>query len=287
MPERSDPDGPTPDGERLRGKVALVTGGAGGFGRAVTRGLVERGAQVALCDIDEARTTEAAAEFGALPVTLDVRDRAAHRRAVATVEEHFGGLDITFLNAGVTSGMTGADPLDDDGYRRIMGINVDGVVYGADAALPALRRRGGGTIVATASMAGLVSMPGDPYYTLTKAAVVGYVRSLGPELAREGIRVHALCPGFADTAIIDPLREAFAANDFPLLRPEDVAAAFFQALDSPDSGVAWLIQAGVTPSPFRFRGVPAARHADGRGHGVPADLDPHGDTRIATTLEDN
>lgn len=265
----------------LEGKVAIVTGGAGGFGGAVARGLLERGAQVVLCDVDPDRTNAAAADLGVLPFAYDVRDPEGHRAAVAAAEAEYGGVDIAFLNAGITSGMTGSDPLDLDGYRRIMGINVDGVVFGADAVVPAMRRRGGGTIVATASLAGLVSMPGDPYYTLTKTAVVGYVRALGPELAPENIRVHCLCPGFADTAMINSMRGSFQAVNFPILSTEDVAGAFFDALRSEDSGQAWLIQPGITPAPFKFRGVPSAKHADGTGAAVPTQLDPHGETRIA------
>ncbi|MEO6955592.1 MAG: SDR family NAD(P)-dependent oxidoreductase [Antricoccus sp.] len=258
----------------LHGKVALVTGGAGGLGRAATAALIERGAQVALCDIDQERTEAAAGELGAVPFTLDVTDFEANHRVVKAVEEHFGGLDIAFLNAGIANHMKGAEALDVRKYRQIMSINLDGVVFGVDAAVPALMRRGGGTLVATASLAGLVSMPGDPYYTLTKAGVVGYVRALGPELARQGIRVHALCPGFADTAIIDNIRDHFEKANFPVIRPAVVADTLLRAIASTDSGDAWLIQAGIEPSPYRFRGVPAAKHDDGTAAGVPRDLDP-------------
>lgn len=258
----------------LNGKVAFVTGGAGGFGRAITQILLENGAQVALCDIDEDRTQAAAKELGAVGFTLDVSDFEANHKVVADIEAHFGGLDIAFLNAGISGGLRGADALDLDGYRRIMGINLDGVVYGTDAVLPALRKRGGGCIVATASMAGLVAPPGNPFYALTKAAVIGYVRSLGVELAHDGIRMHALCPGFADTPIINRMRDNFEKANFPIIEPRTVAETFIEAVKSPDSGLAWLIQAGVEPAPFKFRGVPAARHADGTRAGVPTSVNP-------------
>ena len=263
-----------PTATNLDGKVALVTGGAGGFGRAVTQILLENGAQVALCDLDDERTQQAAKELGAVGFTLDVMDYDAHHKVVAAVDEHFGGLDIVFLNAGIADNIGGAEPLDLQRYRRITGINLDGVVFGADAAIPAMRKRGGGTIVATASLAGLVSMPGDPYYTMTKAAVVGYVRALGPEMVRENIRVHALCPGFADTAIIDNMRQHFEKANFPVIKPRTVAETFMKAVNSQESGIAWLIQAGIESAPFKFRGVPAARHDDGTRAGVPTDLDP-------------
>ena len=88
-----------------------------------------------------------------------------------------------------------------------MGANLDGVVFGTHAALPALRARGGGAIVATASLAGLTGVAYDPLYAANKHAVVGLVRSLGPLLAEEGIRFNAVCPGFAESAIIEPIRD--------------------------------------------------------------------------------
>lgn len=258
----------------LEGKVALVTGGAGGFGRAVTAILIEHGASVALTDVDEARTKAAAEELGAVPFTLDVTDWDANLATVAAIEDHFGGLDIAFLNAGIGLGWGVSDEFNLADYRRIMSINLDGVAFGTQAVVPAMRKRGGGNIVATASMAGIVSMPGDPYYTMTKAGVVGYVRGAGPELARENIKLHGLCPGFADTPIIDGMREKFEKADFPIISPRTVAETFLRAATSQESGVNWLIQAGIEPAPFKFRGVPAARKPDGTPYGVPRDLDP-------------
>lgn len=258
----------------LEGKVAFVTGGAGGFGRAVTEILVEHGASVALTDVDESRTKAAADELGAVPFTLDVTDYDANLATVAAIEDHFGGLDIAFLNAGIGLAWGVTDEFNLADYRRIMGINLDGVAFGTQAVVPAMRRRGGGHIVATASMAGLVSMPGDPYYTMTKAGVVGYVRGAGPELARENIKLNGLCPGFADTPIIDTMRDKFEKADFPIISPRTVAETFLKAATSNESGVNWLIQAGIEPAPFKFRGVPAARKPDGTPYGVPKDLDP-------------
>ena len=101
-------------------------------------------------------------------------------------------------------------------YRRAMGVNLDGVVFGVHAVLPALRARGGGAIVATASLAGLTAVPFDPIYAANKHGVVGLVRSLGFGLPDEGIRVNAVCPGFAESKIIDPIREALGSR-----RPAD------------------------------------------------------------------
>ncbi len=252
----------------LTGKVAMVTGGAGGFGRAGAAILLEHGARVALCDIDADATAAAAAELGAEPVIMDVSDYEANVRTVSEIEQRFGGLDIAFLNAGI--GLhRGLAEFDLGLYRKIMGVNVDGVAFGTQAAIPALRRRGGGHIVVTASLGGLVAMTGDPYYALTKAGVIGYVRSAALELAKENITVHALCPGFADTGIIDQLRDSFARVDYPIIDTRVVAETLLRAVSSEEAGVVWLIQAGWDPEPYAFRGVPGARRPDGTPFRVP------------------
>jgi NAD(P)-dependent dehydrogenase (short-subunit alcohol dehydrogenase family) len=150
-------------------------------------------------------------------------------------------------------------------------VNVDGVVFGIDAALPALRASGGGSVVVTASLAGLVPMPSDPLYTLTKTAVVGYVRALAEPLAADGVRINALCPGFTDTTILGVAKAVFDAASFPLLDPDDVAAAFMAILDTGRSGEAWFVQPGREASPYRFRGVPGPVLPDG-GTAAPPEL---------------
>lgn len=122
------------------------------------------------------------------------------------------------------------DALDVARYRKLVGVNVDHVVYGLCAAVPALRRQGGGKIVITASLAGLAAMPADPLYTLTKHAVVGYARAAGKALAGDGITVSALCPGFVDTLLLGAAKEEFDAVSFPLLTPSDIADALESVL---------------------------------------------------------
>ena len=131
---------------------------------------------------------------------------------VALAVERLGGLDLAYLNAGVATGCGVGEDFDLERYRRAMGVNLDGVVFGMHAVLPALRERGGGAIVATASLAGLTGVPLDPLYAANKHGVVGLVRSLGPALSAEGIRVNAVCPGFAESAIIAPFRDALIAG---------------------------------------------------------------------------
>ncbi|MDN5917847.1 MAG: SDR family oxidoreductase [Pseudonocardia sp.] len=241
----------------LTGKVALVTGGASGIGAAAVQRLAAAGARVAVADRDADGATAVTERFGGLALPGDVTDPAAMPAAVAATEERFGRLDVVLLNAGITSGQSGITDLDVEAYRRIMGVNVDHIVFGLNAAVPALRRAGGGQVVATASLAGLVALPGDALYTATKHAVVGYVRSAAPTLAPEGIRINAVCPGFADTPLIANAKSQF--GEFPLLTADDVANAVEQIIERGEPGECWFVQPGRDPAPYGFRGVPGPK----------------------------
>lgn len=242
----------------LGGRVALVTGGAGGIGSATARALAAAGARVAVSDIDPAGA-ETAAEVGGIFVVADVADADANRVLVERVCRELGGLDLVHLNAGVASGIGLGDDFDLDRYRRVMGINLDGVVFGTVAALPALRERGGGAIVATASLAGLTAVPFDPLYAANKHAVVGLARALGPGLAAESIRFNAVCPGFAESSIIAPFRDALVDSGTPIIPAEEVAGAVLELFAGETSGECWYVQAGRPAEPFRFRNVPGPR----------------------------
>ncbi|MCW2898825.1 MAG: dehydrogenase [Streptosporangiaceae bacterium] len=245
--------------DSYQGKVALITGGANGIGAAVARRLTGLGVRMVIADVDEDRGAALAAELGGVFARCDVREPADSRAAVATAVEAFGGLDLAFLNAGVSTGCGFGDDFDVMAYRRAMAINVDGVVFGVQAALPALRARGGGDVIATASMAGLTATPFDPVYGANKAAVVGLVRALGPSAEADGVRVNALCPSFADTDILTPLKAHLQQTGFPILTVRAVVDAFMSILASGDSGQCWHVVPGRTPEPFRFRGVPGPR----------------------------
>lgn len=243
----------------LDGKVAIVTGGAGGLGRATSRALAGAGARVMVADIDERGAQAVAAEVGGEAFLADVSRLEDNHALVTAAVERFGGVDLVHLNAGVATGFGVGEDFDPERYRRAMGINLDGVVFGTHAALPALSDRGGGAIVATASLAGLTGVPSDPLYAANKHAVVGLARSLGPALAQRRVRFNAVCPGFADSAIIDPIRGMLAAQGLPIIPAEAVADAVLALFAGEMTGECWFVQAGREPAPFRFRGIPGPR----------------------------
>jgi NAD(P)-dependent dehydrogenase (short-subunit alcohol dehydrogenase family) len=161
----------------LEGRVALVTGGGSGIGAAVSRRLATEGARVVVADIVASAASSVAEEIGGRGVALDVGDADAWAGLVDGILATEGGLDLAHLNAGVTTGEGDITVLTEAQYRRVMGANLDGVVYGTRAAAGAMKASGGGAIVATASLAGIIAFAPDPIYTLTKHAVVGLVRS--------------------------------------------------------------------------------------------------------------
>ena len=212
-------------------RSALVTGGASGIGAATVAALEQEGTEVQVLD---------------LTTGFDVSDPQAWKQQV-------GAVDLACLNAGVAAGEFSVES-----YRRAVGVNVDGVVFGVDRLAHVMEP--GGSIVVTASLAGLVPMPLDPVYTLTKHAVVGFVRAVAPALEREGLRINAVCPGFADTPIVDAEMRAWIAEQrIPLLQPEQVAAAILHAARSEETGQAWVVQPGREPIRYEFRGVPGPR----------------------------
>ena len=246
----------------LRDRVALVTGGASGLGRATAIALAEAGAEVVIADVDAAGGEQVAARIGGHFVATDVSDLEANRAMVAFALERCGRLDVAHLNAGVTSGCGVGDDFDLAAYRRAIGVNLDGVVFGVHAVLAALRRNDGperGAIVATASLAGLTAVPMEPLYAANKHGVVGLVRSLGPSLALDGIRVNAVCPGFAESAMTAPIRAGLEAAGFELIPAEVVAETVVRLFALDVTGECWFVQQGREPASFQFRNVPGPR----------------------------
>jgi NAD(P)-dependent dehydrogenase (short-subunit alcohol dehydrogenase family) len=252
--------------------VALVTGGASGIGEAMARRLATDHHMVVV-DRDKDRVTAVADDIGGHPVTVDLTETGASAQAVDEAVATYGRLDVVCLNAGRTTGEWDIEKIGFDRYRAVVALNQDAVFSGVSAAVPALRNSGGGVIVATASLGGLVGEPEDPVYCMTKHAVVGLVRSLPPLLAPHNIRIHALCPGYVDTPLLSEHVEMFRNAGFPLLQPDDVAAAATAAIASDSSGGVWVVQPGRAPEPYRFRGVPGPRVEGYEGGAPPGLLD--------------
>lgn len=235
--------------QTLQGRVAMVTGGASGIGRATAQRFVAAGASVVIADLDgggaERTAKELVAQGGAvLACPVDVTDAAQIAEAVAAAESEFGRLDTLSCNAGLASYPVPALDADPDEFGRIFDVNVKGVWLCVRAAVPAMRRAGGGAITITGSVMGERARPGFGAYASSKAAVNHLAKVLALELAADGIRVNCLAPVATDTPMLasflgpdDPerARAAFIAG-IPLGRlaqPEDIAdAAVFLASDA-------------------------------------------------------
>ena len=248
---------------RLSGKVAVVTGGASGFGAGIVDCFLREGAKVLIADVNgPAAEAKAAASPGeALALPTDVTDDAAVRAMVAAAVEHFGALDILVANAGLGQRPTPLDQTSDQEFERQFAVNVKGVFQCCRAVLPQFRCQGSGSIIVTASGIALKPRPNLVVYGATKGAVLALAKGLAMELAPEGFRVNALCPGAGDTPMLAEFmggeasaegRERFRSG-LPLgllIRPEDMGeAALFladEAASSRVTGVALPVDSGRT-----------------------------------------
>jgi NAD(P)-dependent dehydrogenase (short-subunit alcohol dehydrogenase family) len=227
-------------------RTALVTGGASGIGAAIAARLEKDEVEVRVLDLRDG---------------FDVADPHSW--------DDVGPVDLACLNAGVTTGATELVAVSDEAYQRITGANLDGVVFGTRRLAAVMEP--GSAIVVTASLAGLAPNFDDPLYSLTKHAVVGFVRSVAPQLERRGIRICAVAPGFVDTPLLGGARTAFTEAGFPLLLPDEVAQAALRAARDGGAGDVWVVQPGRQPEPFRFPNVPGPRDERGGRVGMPPD----------------
>jgi NAD(P)-dependent dehydrogenase (short-subunit alcohol dehydrogenase family) len=208
-------------------ETALVTGGASGIGRAIVEKLRAEGAEVRVLDLADG---------------FDVSDASAW--------ESVGPVELACLNAGVGTGEGDVRELTDVRYRRILGTNVDGVVFGVRRLARVMPE--GGAIVVTASLAGLTTMVADPIYAGTKHFVVGFVRSVAPQLAERGIRIGAVCPAVVDTPMVAPMREEVLAAGIQLIPPEAIADAVLATARDGATGECWACLPGRPPERFAF-----------------------------------
>jgi NAD(P)-dependent dehydrogenase (short-subunit alcohol dehydrogenase family) len=223
----------------LRGKVGVVTGASAGIGRAAAVALAAEGASVVLADRDAARGEQVVADIvakggEAVFVATDVSDDASVAALLAAVEARFGGLDFAFNNAGIEGSQAATAECTVENWQRTIAVNLTGVWFCMRHEIPLLLRRGGGSIVNCASVAGLVGFTTIPAYVASKHGVVGLTKTAALEYAQQGIRVNAVCPGVIDTEMVErftggqPAAEAAMVEMEPvgrMGRPDEIADA--------------------------------------------------------------
>lgn len=245
---------------RLKDKVAIVTGGASGFGRGIVEAFVEEGARVVVADINGAAAVEVVQSLGsgAVAVEADVTRKSDVQRMASVAVEVFGGLDILVNNAGFTHKNQSLMTVSEDEFDRIYSVNVKSIYLTTLACVPLMEERGGGVIINTASTAGVRPRPGLTWYNGSKGAVITLTKSMAAELAPRKIRVNAINPVIGETGMLEqfmgipdtPENRAKFVSTIPLGRmstPADIAnVALFLAEPSSNfiTGVAIEVDGG-------------------------------------------
>ena len=246
----------------LEGKVAFITGASDGIGEATAKVFAREGAKVAIVDVNDEggqRVVSAIKEAGgeAMYIHADVSQENDVTSAVQQTVDHFGGLDCAFNNAGILGEMELTADYSRESYDRVIAINLTGVWLCVQAELRYMIDHDGGSIVSTASVAGLVGSPMLPAYSAAKHGVVGITQSTAKGYGKDGIRVNAVCPGIIETRLASPLMEDPAATERAMTRqvlgrygkPSEVAEAVAWLSSDAASfvtGIAMPIDAGYT-----------------------------------------
>jgi len=241
---------------KLKGKVAVITGGASGIGEFTARAMVNEGAKVVIADMNDELGFKLVKELNenAIYVHVNVTNEADTEKMIATAVSTYGKIDILVNNAGIGSLSPTADQSLED-WRKLLAVNLDGVFLAAKHAIKAMQKSGGGSIVNIASILGHVGQAQTAAYAASKGGVVNFTRAIAVEYAKENIRVNAVCPGYINTPLLDQLDENMK-NHLISLHPigrlgksEEVAKAIlFLASDDASfvTGANLLVDGGYT-----------------------------------------
>jgi 3alpha(or 20beta)-hydroxysteroid dehydrogenase len=258
---------------KLDGRTALVSGGARGMGAAIAHAVVEEGGRVVIGDLLDVEGAKVVIELGeerARFVHLDVTDPDQWGDAVAVAESAFGPVSVLVNNAGIVRWGPLAD-MDPPAWHEVLGVNLTGVFLGMHAAIPSLRRAGGGAIVNISSVSGLVGLPMQSAYTASKWGVRGLTKSAALELARDGIRVNSVHPGIVHTPMTEVTNPAMAAVRDQVLavqpiprmgEPEEVARmVVFLASEEASfcTGSEFVVDGGAATGQVRRGPAPSSR----------------------------
>lgn len=219
----------------LNDRTVIITGAGSGIGWMACEVFAAAGATVVATDIHQEPANAAAEAVGGIAVAGDVSDPDVWDELVQAAGDRLGAV---YLNAGLYGHNGPIDELPLDVYQRTIDANIGGVVLGTRACVPALRANGGGAIVVTASVAGIVAFDGNPLYTLTKQAVAGFVRALAPSLEPDGISIDAVCPGVVDTPMTTEALGGASADELGigLIDPTDIARTALELATSEGTG---------------------------------------------------
>ena len=227
---------------RLKDKVAIVTGGASGFGEGMVRRFAEEGAKVVVCDLNARRAEEVASEIGAnaVAVTTDVSQKSEFNEMVDAAMSAFGRIDIMVNNAGYTHRNGDMLGVSEDVFDLIYAVNMKAIYHAALAVVPIMEKQGGGSILTTASTAGLRPRPGLTWYNASKGWAIAATKSMAIELAPKNIRVNCLCPVAGETGML----AQFMGEDTPELRAKFRASIPLGRLSTPldvANAALWLV----------------------------------------------
>jgi 3-oxoacyl-[acyl-carrier protein] reductase len=216
--------------ERLKDKIAIVTGGASGFGEGIARRFAQEGARVAIADLNEAAALKLAKDINGLAVRADISRGSDVKSLVQTVRAKWGEIDILVNNAGIGHKPQALDTLSEETFDRILAINAKSVFLTAREIVPAMKARKGGAILNIASTGGVSPRPNLTWYNASKGWMITATRAMAVELAPFGIRVNAINPVAGET----PLLATFMGEDTPEIRAKFLASIPIGRFSTPD-----------------------------------------------------